>query len=135
MTFKIRGSSHQAHQFRLLLAKLLRKYGRMTVAELKLRTGATGALLHYHLNSGYEVDGARFFRAEEEAPSGRKTIYYSVTEAPPQPASEPTLSTLDDMATLAKAIGRLYRTGRRAEALAKAKEWQKLSDEIKKDAQ
>lgn len=115
------------------IADLLRKHGNMTLHQVRMLTGNSKNEVEYILTSDILVDGVGFQRVGTIRHRGHDVYVYGLTERPQPPRSQ--IELLDRMAKLAREIGRLYRGGRRDEALEVFATWQRLADEFRQNAQ
>lgn len=115
------------------IVALMRRHGPMTLHEVRMLTGNSKNEVEYILTSDILVDGVGFRRVGTIRHRGHDVYVYGLTERPQAPRSQ--MELLDRMAKLAKEIGRLYRSGRRTEAMEVFETWQRLADEFRQNAQ
>lgn len=115
------------------IVALMRRHGPMTLHEVRMLTGNSKNEVEYILTSDTLVDGVGFQRVGTIRHRGHDVYVYGLTERPQPPRSQ--IELLDRMAKLAREIGRLYRGGRRDEALEVFATWQRLADEFRQNVQ
>lgn len=79
------------------------------------------------------VDGVGFQRVGTVRHRGHDVYVYGLTERPQPPRSQ--MELLDRMARLVVEMRRLFRSGRRTEAMEVYERWQRLADEFRQNAQ
>lgn len=125
--------SARAERLHDKIVALMRLHGDMTLHQVRMLTGHPRNEVEYILTSDVLVDGVGFRRAGTVKHRGHDVYVYGLTERPQAPRSQQEI--LDRMAKLAKEVGRLYRGGRRAEAMEVFETWRRLSDEFRQNAQ
>jgi len=115
------------------IAAALRQHGDMTISQLRIITGYPRSAVAYVLHNNRAVDGVSFRRVGTTKYRGHEVYIYGLIEVARPKRTQ--LELLDRMGKLAKEIGRLYRTGRRDEAMEAFDAWQALSEEFRQNAQ
>lgn len=115
------------------IAALIRRYGNMTLHDVRMLTGHSKNEVEYILTSGIIVDGVGFRRVGAIRHRGHDVYVYGLTERPQPPRSQ--IERLDRMARLVVEMRRLFRSGRRTEAMEVFETWQKLAEEFRQNAQ
>lgn len=115
------------------IVALMRRHGNMTLHQVRMLIGHSKNEIEYVLTSDVLVDGVGFRRVGTMRHRGHDVYVYGLTERTQAPRSQQEI--LDRMARLAKQVGRLYRDGRRTEAMEVFETWQRLSSEFSQNAQ
>ena len=115
------------------IVALMRLHGNMTLHQVRMLIGHSKNEIEYILTSDVLVDGVGFRRVGTMRHRGHDVFIYGLTERPQAPRSQQEL--LDRMARLAREVGRLYRGGRRDEAMEVFETWRRLSEEFRQNAQ
>lgn len=115
------------------IASLMRLHGNMTLHQVRMLTGNAKNEVEYILTSDILVDGVGFRRVGTVKHRGHDVYVYGLTERPQPPRSQ--IELLDRMARLVVEMRRLFRSGRRTEAMEVFETWQRLSNEFSKNAQ